>query len=248
MINTLQDHLQAGATPEQIAALAAQLVADIPSHGILTRNAEMLRLISLCYKIRAETRPTESVLILGPSGSGKELFAHLFAQPSLNYLPINCASLPDTLVQALLFGHEKGAFTGAIDRREGLFVEARSGTVFLDEIGDMPLPQQANLLRVLENRTVTPVGSNTPKEIHCRIVAATNVDVDDPLRFRQDLLGRFSFIIQIPPLTARGEPDLQLLARHYGLAMAGLELIRHELDRFGVRAIKRAAAMERLAR
>jgi two-component system response regulator GlrR len=244
---TLQDHLETGATPEQMHQLAAMLAANVPSHGIITRNAEVLRLINLCYAIRAKTAPDDSVLILGSSGTGKELFAHLFAQPSLLFLPINCASLPDTLVQALLFGHEKGSFTGAVDNRDGIFVAANSGTVFLDEVGDMPLPQQANLLRVLENRTVLPVGSNKPRKIYCRIVAATNIDVNDPAKFRQDLLGRFSFVVRLPSLTDRGEEDLQALCRHFGLSMAGLETIRDQLDRFGVRAIKRAAAVERLA-
>lgn len=244
---TPNDYLQQGATPQELRDLLSQMV-ELPTHGIVSYCPAILNAIKMCYSISSRTTSDHSVLLLGKSGTGKELFARLFEKHGLPMLPLNCAALPDTLIQAMLFGYEKGAFTGANEAKEGIFVAAKSGVVFLDEIGDMPLAQQTNLLRIIENRTVMPLGGTRIHNVNCRIIAATNVDVHDSTRLRQDLLGRFTFVIDITPVEERGEADIQALAKLYGLSQAGLELCRHEIPTFGVRAIKRAAALEKLAR
>ncbi len=151
------------------------------------------------------------VLVLGESGSGKELVARdlhrLGANPSAPFVAINCAALPESLVEGELFGHERGAFTGASATRRGAFEAAERGTLFLDEIGDLPLPAQAKLLRVLEERTVTRLGSTRPLRVEARVVAATNRELDADVaagRFRQDLLFRLNaHVIRVPPLRER---------------------------------------------
>jgi len=154
-----------------------------------------------------------TVLILGESGTGKELVAReLHRQgpnPSGPFVAINCAALPEPLIESELFGHEKGAFTGAIGARKGAFEAASGGTLFLDEVGELPSVAQAKLLRVLEQRVVTRVGATKPIEIDARVVAATNLDLDLAVRegrFREDLFYRLNVHpIEVPPL--RDRPD-----------------------------------------
>ena len=163
-----------------------------------------------------------TVLILGESGTGKELIArHLhFNGPRKNkpFVTVNCAAIPDTLVESELFGHEKGAFTGADTARIGKFETAHGGTIFLDEIGDMPLALQAKLLRVLQDGVVERVGSNTTRNVDVRVVVATNRDLEARIEegsFRQDLYYRLEvFPIQLPPLRERLE-DLPQLIAHF---------------------------------
>ena len=163
-----------------------------------------------------------AVLILGESGTGKELVARelhrLGANPAQPFIAINCAALPEQLVESELFGHEKGAFTGAQAMRRGAFEAAERGTLFLDEIGELPLPAQAKLLRVLENRTITRLGSTRTTPIEARIVAATNRDLEEEVRegrFREDLLYRLNVhLLQVPPLRDRRE-DIALLATRF---------------------------------
>jgi two-component system, NtrC family, response regulator len=163
-----------------------------------------------------------SVLILGETGSGKELFARAVHQNSKRadkpFVVADCASLPETLVESLLFGHEKGAFTGAERTRDGLFTEANGGTIFLDEVGELPLSIQKSFLRVLQERRYRPVGSNRELESDFRLVAATNRSLDQMVQegtFRSDLLFRLSsFVIELPPLRERKE-DIKELARYY---------------------------------
>jgi two-component system nitrogen regulation response regulator NtrX len=151
------------------------------------------------------------VLVLGESGSGKELVARelhrLGANPGAPFIALNCAALPENLVESELFGHERGAFTGASATRRGAFEAAERGTLFLDEIGELPLAAQAKLLRVLEERTVTRLGGTRPIRVEARIVAATNRELDAELaagRFRQDLLFRLNaHVIRVPPLRER---------------------------------------------
>jgi DNA-binding NtrC family response regulator len=162
-----------------------------------------------------------SVLILGESGTGKELIAHSIHKVSArHYKPfvvVNCGTLPTNLIESDLFGHEKGSYTGAITKREGKFQLADGGTIFLDEIGELPLELQVKFLRVLQEREIEPVGGK-PKKINVRVLAATNKDLEEEVaagRFRIDLYYRLNvFPIVLPPLRERKE-DIPLLANHF---------------------------------
>lgn len=163
-----------------------------------------------------------SVLITGESGSGKEFFPkiiHSFSARKHNkYIAVNCGAIPEGTIDSELFGHEKGAFTGAVSSRKGYFEEADGGTIFLDEVAELPLTTQARLLRVLESGEFLKVGSSTVQKTNIRIVAATNVDMIKAVeegRFREDLYYRLSTVlISIPPLRDRGN-DIALLARKF---------------------------------
>jgi DNA-binding NtrC family response regulator len=177
-----------------------------------------------------------NVLLLGESGTGKELFAlavhHLSLRRDKPFVAINCAAIPETLIENELFGHERGAFTGAGERRLGKFELASSGTVFLDEIGELPLAVQGKLLRVIEEKTVDRIGGRAPISVDVRVVAATNKDLRLAVEhgeFRRDLFFRLAvFPVEIPPLRERGE-DVVLLARHFaaqlGKEMRGREAV-----------------------
>ncbi len=176
----------------------------------------------------AQTEAT--VLLLGESGTGKELFAravhHLSNRREKPFVAINCAAIPETLIENELFGHERGAFTGASDRRQGKFELASGGTVFLDEIGELPLAVQGKLLRVIEEKVVDRIGGRAPVPVDVRVVAATNKDLKtavDNGEFRGDLFFRLAvFPIEIPPLRQRHD-DVVLLARHFA-SQTGKEL------------------------
>jgi DNA-binding NtrC family response regulator len=168
----------------------------------------------------AQTEAT--VLLLGESGTGKELFAravhHLSTRRDNPFVAINCAAIPETLIENELFGHERGAFTGASDRRQGKFELASGGTVFLDEIGELPLGVQGKLLRAIEEKVVDRIGGRAPVAVDVRVVAATNKDLKaavDHGQFRGDLFFRLAvFPIEVPPLRDRGD-DIVLLAQHF---------------------------------
>jgi two-component system response regulator HydG len=171
----------------------------------------------------AKVAPTEStVLILGESGTGKELIAraiHLQSQrQSGAFVPVNCAALPESLIESELFGYVRGAFTGAAATRRGLIEEAEGGTLFLDEIGDMPLSTQVKLLRFLENNEVRRLGDNEVRIVDARVLAATNVPLQELMkagRFREDLFYRLNVVtIELPPLRERRE-DIPLLASYF---------------------------------
>ncbi len=167
--------------------------------------------------------PTDStVLITGPSGSGKGVIAQIIHQNSLRsqraFIPVNCGAIPENLLESEFFGHTKGAFTGASRAKRGLFVEADQGTIFLDEIGELPLNLQVKLLHVIEDQNVRAVGSEQARKIDVRIIAATNKDLGqmvDEGSFREDLYFRLNvFHIPLPPLEQRKE-DLPELIRHF---------------------------------
>jgi DNA-binding NtrC family response regulator len=176
----------------------------------------------------AQTEAT--VLLLGESGTGKELFAravhHLSNRRDKPFVAINCAAIPETLIENELFGHERGSFTGASDRRLGKFELASDGTVFLDEIGELPLAVQGKLLRAIEEKMIDRIGGRTPVPVNIRVVAATNRDLERAVEsgeFRRDLFFRIAvFPLEIPPLRERGD-DIVLLAKHFA-AQLGKEL------------------------
>jgi DNA-binding NtrC family response regulator len=174
------------------------------------------------FDVVRKVAPTEaSVLITGESGTGKELIARALHQGGArvkeSFVALNCAAIPANLLESELFGHVRGAFTGAVNERTGKFVQADGGTLFLDEIGEMPMELQPKLLRVLQEMEVEPLGGK-PRSVNVRIVAATNQDVETAIeegRFREDLYYRLSVIpIELPPLRDRAE-DIPLLIRHF---------------------------------
>src|SRR5213079_99779 len=187
-----------------------------------------------------------NVLLLGESGTGKELFAravhHLSTRRDKPFVAINCAAIPETLIENELFGHERGAFTGASDRRQGKFELASTGTVFLDEIGELPLAIQGKLLRAIEEKMVDRIGGRAPVAVDVRIVAATNRDLKADVesgKFRRDLFFRLAvFPLEIPPLRDR-ENDIALLAKHFA-AQLGKELRGREatLSESSVQALR----------
>ena len=183
--------------------------------------AESLAMGRVVTIARQVAQADSTVLLLGESGTGKEVLARAIVRWSLRqhepFVIVNCAALPEQILESELFGHVKGAFTGAIAHRKGLFEEAHGGTIFLDEIGDMPLPTQAKLLRVVEDGEVRRLGSNRPTRVDMRMLAATNRDLEAEVRegrFRQDLYFRLNVVaIRLPPLRERPE-DLPVLVEH----------------------------------
>lgn len=193
-------------------------------YGIVGNDDALNRALEIALKIS----PVDlSVLIMGENGVGKEIFPRVIHDHSLRkgkkYLAINCGAIPDGTIDSELFGHEKGAFTGAVERREGYFAVADGGTLFLDEVGELPLPTQARLLRVLETGEYIPVGASEVKRTDVRIVAATNVNMEKAIadgKFREDLFYRLNSVsINIPPLRQRGA-DVVLLFRKFALEMS----------------------------
>ena len=175
-----------------------------------------------------------TVLLLGESGTGKELFAravhHLSPRRDRAFVAINCAAIPETLIESELFGHERGSFTGATERRPGKFELAAGGTIFLDENGELPLGVQGKLLRAIEEKVVDRIGGRAPVPVDVRVVAATNRDLraaTEAGQFRRDLYFRLAvFPLRVPPLRERGE-DVLLLARHFA-SQLGRELRKRE--------------------
>ncbi len=186
---------------------------------IVTQDRHFLGILKVAENVAPSTA---SVLVQGESGTGKELLARFIhergGRKDAPYVAVNCAALPDTLAESELFGHEKGAFTGAIQRKIGKFEAAARGTIVLDEISEMSLPLQAKLLRVLQERQVERIGSNQPVAVDARVIAVSNVDLKASVesgRFRKDLFYRVNVVpLRIPPLRERRE-DILLLARHF---------------------------------
>ena len=186
-----------------------------PLHGIIGKSPKFLRALDLAKRV---ANSTAHVLITGESGAGKEVVAkaiHQFGSRKKGpFVAINCSAIPETLLEAELFGYAKGAFTGAVDKRIGLFEEATGGTLFLDEIGDLSLPLQAKLLRVLQDKKIKRLGENQTRTIDVRVVSATHKNLRQEVienRFREDLFFRLNVIpIVLPPLRDRKEDIVPL--------------------------------------
>ncbi len=210
---------EATAQRRVIGELKARLDDKYGFENIIGQSPQILKILESIRRLAVSDLP---VLILGESGSGKELLANAIHQNShrneKRFVPINCAGLSETLLEDELFGHVKGAYTGAATDRPGRFEHADGGTLFLDEVGDMPLAMQAKLLRVLEDGEVIRVGSNEPQKVNVRIVSATNSDLAARVKaksFREDLYFRITgATIEIPPLRQRRE-DIPLLIDHF---------------------------------
>jgi DNA-binding NtrC family response regulator len=218
----------------RVRTLEEQLLKDLEFHGIVGKSPAMLEVFDFARKV---ARHYSNVLIVGSTGTGKELVAraiHQLSPVSSQKLAVcNCSAMVDTLLESQMFGHVRGAFTGATDTRPGLFEYANGGTVFLDEVGETSLAMQAKLLRVIQNREIQRVGSPEVKQVNVRLIAATNRDLRAEVlagRFREDLFYRLSSIqVRVPPLTERLE-DIPLLVQFflqkysaaYGKKIAGL--------------------------
>jgi len=211
--------LEARDLREEVRHLREAVADRYRFHNLLGASPAMQSVFVL---VRQAAPSDANVLITGESGTGKELVAKALhwnsARAGRPFVPVNCAAVPAGLLESELFGHVKGAFTGAVGSRRGLFREAHGGTLFLDEIGDMAPELQAKLLRVIEDRSVRPVGKDEAIPVDIRLVAATNKDLPARIReglFREDLYYRLAVIpIQLPPLRERKE-DIPLLAEHF---------------------------------
>ncbi len=204
---------------EENRLLRESLDTQFDSQDIIGRSSSMVKVLETV----AQVAPTDAtVLITGESGTGKEIIAGAIHHNSLRkngpYIKINCAAITETLLESELFGHEKGAFTGAYRRKEGRFIQADGGSLFLDEISEMSTAMQAKLLRVLQEREITRVGGEEVIDVDVRVMAATNKELMEEIesgRFREDLYYRLNVVsVNIPPLRDRRE-DIPLLAQHF---------------------------------
>ena len=210
--------------------------------GIIGNDPALLRAIDTAMQV---ARTDLTVLITGESGVGKEFFPKIIHGNSVRkhgkYIAVNCGAIPEGTIDSELFGHIKGAFTGAVNERKGYFSEANGGTIFLDEVAELPMPTQARLLRVLENGEFLRVGSSEVEKTNVRIVCATNVNLPEAIaegRFREDLYYRLSTVpINVPPLRKRGG-DVVLLFKKFCMDFAAkYNVPRVQLDEGAVSAL-----------
>ncbi len=208
----------------EVARLSDELVALRGADGVVGHSAALREVVAVARKV---ARHPSTVLVTGESGTGKELIARLVHSSSPRsaaaFVAVNCAAIPEALLESELFGHTRGAFTGASQDRRGLFEEADGGTLFLDEIGELPLALQVKLLRVLQEGEIRRVGDNASRTIDVRLVAATSRDLEAEVaagRFRADLYYRVNVVrLELPPLRERRD-DIAELARHFAQAHA----------------------------
>jgi nitrogen regulation protein NR(I) len=211
--------LKAARDMKQVVSCQPQAASEVDALGIVGRCEAMQNVFKTIGQVAASSA---TVLITGESGTGKELVAraiyHHSPRDQEPYLAINCAAIPENLLESELFGHEKGAFTGAVAQRIGKFEQCHRGTIFLDEIGDMSLPTQTKILRVLQSGTFERVGGNQPIQVDVRVVAATNKPLEQAVasrQFREDLFYRLNVLrIHLPPLRERRE-DISLLVNYF---------------------------------
>jgi DNA-binding NtrC family response regulator len=225
----------------EIRRLRSAVVEMYSFEGLIGQSRSMLALSTLI----ARAAPSEaSIMIIGESGTGKEVVARALHAASRRadgpFVAVNCAALPETLLESELFGHARGAFTDARSAKEGLFVAANDGTLFLDEIGDMPISIQVKLLRAIQERVVRPLGANDEVPFNVRLITATNHNLDTATargRFREDLFYRLSVVrIDVPPLRARGK-DVLLLAEYF--FSRSREAVRKGVRRFSDEAVEK---------
>lgn len=235
-----RDHVKKrNAELQDLVQFQASHIRSFGEVRLVTQNSTMIGLIEQAKRFADSQAP---VLITGSSGSGKEIFAHLLHYSGRRkqgpFVKVNCSAIPETLFESEFFGYEKGAFTGASSPRKGKFELADEGTLMLDEIADLPLSQQAKLLRVLEENEITPVGGSQPRIVNVRVVAATNNDIASLVtrnKFRQDLFFRLSVLnIVVPPLSQRTD-DIPVLASYFLSSVANAEGGREK--RFDDRAL-----------
>ncbi len=223
----IKNALERGQLKQENRLLKQQLGQRFSFKSLIGKSPAMSKLIALLERIAPSN---VNVLITGESGTGKELVAKALHQNSERkknpFVPINCGAIPENLLESELFGHEKGAFTGADKRKDGLFESADSGTLFLDEIGELPMGMQVKLLRVLQEREFRRVGGTKNIPLNIRLVAATNQDLAERIKtgdFREDLFYRLNVVsIELPPLRARID-DIQLLINKFYQRLTGKE-------------------------
>jgi DNA-binding NtrC family response regulator len=219
LLSTIGKIVQLGGRREEVARLRSELRDKYQFHDIVGSSSRMW---SVFEKIEAARNTATTVLIFGESGTGKELVAKAIHCHGLRadhpFLPVNCAAIPRDLIESELFGHRKGAFTGATEDCPGLFRAAEGGTLFLDEIVDMPIGTQAKLLRALQERSIRSIGATEETPVNVRVIASTNQVLEDAIqqnRFREDLYYRLAVIrIEIPPLRERRD-DVPALVEHF---------------------------------
>jgi two-component system response regulator HydG len=218
-VGELRDRVARALEHRRLVRRSTDLDERFGFEGIVGHSPAIQRVIQICRQIA----PTDTtILIEGESGTGKELVAKAIHNNSrrreAHFVALNCAALSEGILESELFGHEKGAFTGALATRKGRFEHADGGTLFLDEVGDMPPSTQIKLLRVIENGEITRVGSNEPRRVDVRLISATNQDLDGLVKegtFREDLYWRLKVVrVYLPPLRERRE-DIPLLVEHY---------------------------------
>ncbi len=234
LLATLEKALEKRAIVAENETLRAQVRSQWSEGELIGKSPAMERLRDMVKRVASSTT---SVLITGESGTGKEMVARAlhFQSPRADapFVVLNCGAVPENLIESELFGHVKGAFTGATTAKDGLFRAADGGTLFLDEVGELPPALQVKLLRVLQDHKVRPVGGSSEIEVDVRVLAATNRDVESEVQagtFREDLFYRLNVIrIEVPPLRDRPE-DIPLLAQHFLAKHAALQGRRIELS------------------
>ncbi len=235
---SINNALKVNALEGEMTRMKKQASGTLAFSDLVTRSAKMAKIIAMGERAAKSNIP---ILLEGESGVGKEVFARAIQgssdRRSKPFVTVNCGAIPENLVESILFGHEKGAFTGATDKHIGKFVEANGGTLFLDEVGELPPNAQVKLLRAIQEGEVDPVGAKKPVKVDIRLISATNRDMIQLVKdgkLREDLYYRLNvFPIQIPPLRDRGDdiPDL----------------VRHFLARFAVEEGKKIAAVSATA-
>ncbi|MEO8666989.1 MAG: sigma-54 dependent transcriptional regulator, partial [Bauldia sp.] len=242
---SIENALKLGALEGEISRMKRLATGTLTFRDIITKSQAAERVLRLGQRAAASAIP---ILVEGESGVGKELVARAIQgggdRKSKPFVTVNCGAIPDNLVESILFGHEKGAFTGAADKHVGKFREAHGGTLFLDEIGELPADVQVKLLRALQDGEIDPVGARRPIRVDFRLISATNKSLIDLVKsghFREDLYYRLNvFPIRIPPLRERRE-DIPELVRHFTARFAAEE------GKTFIRGVT-AAALQLLAR